>query len=332
MTGGGQSNSPYTTSQEVQTAAGMGKLAAATGAKFALALGDNFYDAGVQDVTSVRFKGTFEDVFSADSLQAAAGFTFHVLAGNHDHKGNVTAQVDYSAVSKRWDFPSLWYTFTETAGDGTTVQYVMIDTVVLTGQSLVSDPDTGAIVRELNGRELPGAADAALANAQLAWIEATLKASTADFLVVAGHYPVYSICEHGPTPYLQEHLKPLLQQYKVTAYMNGHDHCAEHIAVPGDSAHVDYHTIGSAHENSDNTKHESSKYTPKHALKWHTGKGDGGFATVAASKAGGFVVAHYDGDGKLLYTAPARQPRSSTGVLTTAVKRQQRARPQVATA
>ncbi len=42
---------------------------------------------------------------------------------------------------------------------------------------------------------------------------------------------------------------------------------------------------------------------------------------MAASKAGGFVVAHYDGDGTLLYTAPARQPREK-----------QRARPQVATA
>ena len=31
------------------------------------------------------------------------------------------------------------------------------------------------------------------------WLEDTLKASTASFLVVAGHYPVWSICEHGPT-------------------------------------------------------------------------------------------------------------------------------------
>ena len=264
-------------------------------------------------------------------LGAKAGFAFHVIAGNHDHGGNVTAQIDYSSVSKRWDYPSLYYTFTETAQDGTTVQYVMIDTVVLSGNSLVLHPDTGAIERELTGHELPGPADEVAATTQLAWIEATLKASTADFLVVAGHYPVYSICEHGPTPYLQEHLKPLLQQYKVTAYMNGHDHCAEHIAVPGDSAHVDYHTIGSAHSNDDSEAHKGWPFTPKNALQWHDGTGDGGFATVTASKAKGFVVAHYDGDGTLLYTAPARQPRAAAAQAT-ALKRQQRARPQVATA
>ena len=32
---------------------------------------------------------------------------------------------------------------------------------------------------------------------QTAWIEDTLAASTADFLWVAGHYPVWSVCSHG---------------------------------------------------------------------------------------------------------------------------------------
>ena len=79
---------------------------------------------------------------------------------------------------------------------------------------------------------------------------------------------------------------------------------------------MDYHTIGSAHENSDNTRHAGKKYTPKGALKWHTGKGDGGFAKVTVSKAAGFVVEHYDGSGKLLYTAPARQPRNKKTSIT----------------
>ena len=37
---------------------------------------------------------------------------------------------------------------------------------------------------------------------QLGWLEATLNASTAAWLVVAGHYPVYSGGEHGDTPEL----------------------------------------------------------------------------------------------------------------------------------
>ena len=99
--------------------------------------------------------------------------------------------------------------------------------------------------------------------------------------------------------------------------------------MPGDTAHVDYHTIGSAHSNDDSTAHANWPYTPKNAVKFHDGTGDGGFALVTVSKAGGFVVEHYNGDGTLLYTAPARQPRKST----TALKRQEaRPQPLVATA
>ncbi len=47
---------------------------------------------------------------------------------------------------------------------------------------------------------------------------------SAKYLFVAGHFPVLSIGEHGPTPCLTRQLQPLLAQYKVTAYFDGHDH------------------------------------------------------------------------------------------------------------
>ena len=62
------------------------------------------------------------------------------------------------------------------------------------------------------------------AEAQWDWLESTLRSSTAHYLIVGGHYPVWSIAEHGPTKCLVDRLRPLLQKYQVTAYIDGHDH------------------------------------------------------------------------------------------------------------
>ena len=46
--------------------------------KFVLAMGDNFYDKGIQgDATDSRFQSTFEDVYTYESLQTP----WLVLAG-----------------------------------------------------------------------------------------------------------------------------------------------------------------------------------------------------------------------------------------------------------
>merc|ERR1719183_2457375 len=156
---GGSVHSPYTTSDEVNTAKGMNSVAGSLGAKFALALGDNFYDHGLDSVDSDRFDKTFEQCFSGDNVQASNNFTFHVVAGNHDHLGNVQAQIDYSERSERWNFPSQYYSFSETAPDGATVEIVLIDTVQLSG---ISDHENF-----LEGSELPGPLNATAAGAQL---------------------------------------------------------------------------------------------------------------------------------------------------------------------
>ena len=57
---GGQPTSPYYTTAEKDIAAAMGKTAQNVGSQFTIALGDNFYDVGVKDVTDPRFKETFE--------------------------------------------------------------------------------------------------------------------------------------------------------------------------------------------------------------------------------------------------------------------------------
>ena len=59
---------------------------------------------------------------------------------------------------------------------------------------------------------------------QLEWIKDVIRSSTADFLLVGGHYPVYSAGMHGSTQCLIDKLKPSLDAYDVTAFLAGHDH------------------------------------------------------------------------------------------------------------
>jgi hypothetical protein len=122
--------------------------------------------------------------------------------------------------------------------------------------------------------------------------------STADYIIVAGHYPVHSVAEHGPSHPLQADSFPFLRDYQVSAYLCGHDHDAQHIDV-GDG--VQYHVVGSAHGGKALWWHTHS--IEKDQLKFKTSE-DGGFAIISASKKG-MIIQHADEDGKILYTAPA---------------------------
>jgi tartrate-resistant acid phosphatase type 5 len=51
---------------------------------------------------------------------------------------------------------------------------------------------------------------------QLAWLEGQMKTSTADYLWVGGHYPVWTGCAHGNTAELHTDLKPLLEKYHAS--------------------------------------------------------------------------------------------------------------------
>ena len=67
-----------------------------------------------------RFFLTYENVFHDQSLQ----IPWYVIAGNHDHYGNVSAQIAYTKKSNRWKFPSLFYSKTFAVQGRLSIQYV----------------------------------------------------------------------------------------------------------------------------------------------------------------------------------------------------------------
>ncbi|KAK2513738.1 hypothetical protein Q9966_016057 [Columba livia] len=128
---GGIPEPPFATPREVATAAAMGRAATELGADFVLALGDNFYYKGVRDEWDPRFQDTFERVFSVPGLRDLPWF---VLAGNHDHAGNVTAQMAYGRHSPRWHFPHYFYSLRlSLPGTNASARLLLLDTVLLCG-------------------------------------------------------------------------------------------------------------------------------------------------------------------------------------------------------
>jgi hypothetical protein len=48
-----------------------------------------------------------------------------------------------------------------------------------------------------------------------------ISAQKIPYVIIAGHYPIWSVSMHGPTYLLAEKLRPLLFKYKVNAYFCG---------------------------------------------------------------------------------------------------------------
>ncbi len=83
----------------------------AQGCDFALYLGDNFYDTGVEGPEDDQFETKFELPY------AELDFPFYVVLGNHDYGGDGAGyefwkgdyQVEYTAYSDKWTLPNAFY-------------------------------------------------------------------------------------------------------------------------------------------------------------------------------------------------------------------------------
>jgi len=290
---GDQGGSPnpllkFTTTAQKKVSDSMANIIRASGAEFVIGVGDNFYEFGVKTANDVRFKDTFEDIYHQPELQKR----WYIIAGNHDHYGNVDAELEYAKTSNRWYMPNLYYTETlHIPNTDKSVQFIFLDTIILAGLSHDGDMTQ------------PKRLHLSEADKQLEWLEETLASSTAHWKIVVGHYPVYSVAEHGPTDFLITNMAPLLKKYDVALYLCGHDHSLQHLS----SDNIEYVVCGAGCK-TDGNRHHASK-VPSGSLKyaWGPDSGtisgnhhNGGFSYFEVSQEA-IKMTFYDQDGNVLY-------------------------------
>ncbi|HJV42159.1 tartrate-resistant acid phosphatase type 5 family protein [Caulobacter sp.] len=216
-----------------QVAAAMGATALDHASRFVVSAGDNFYPAGVTSTADAQWRLSFEDVYTAPALQ----IPWFSALGNHDYRGDVQAQIDYSRLSDRWRMPNRYFKVEGAAFGAGFVDLFVIDT-----SPMVDGRNYDEWLQQLARGRHPSHESAR----QLAWLDQALTNSTAAWKIVVGHHPVYS-GGHGDSPHLVERLAPMLEARGVQLYVNGHDHSLQHIRRGA----VDYVCTGSGAEAND---------------------------------------------------------------------------------
>ncbi|MGQ9620721.1 MAG: metallophosphoesterase [Bacteroidales bacterium] len=207
----------------------MGDIAEEINARFIVTGGDNFQINGVASISDPLWLTSFENIYTHPSLHVE----WYPALGNHDHGGNIQAQIDYSKVSRRWKMPAPYYTLTKTR-DSVSIRLVILDT-----QSIV------------NGISNPGK-NYSTENAmkQIHWTDSVLASEKEDWVIVVGHHPVYSAHPtRQNTEELVEYLNPTLNKYDVDFYIGSHDHIFQHLKDTLNKVDYFVNTAGSSVRN-----------------------------------------------------------------------------------
>lgn len=242
--------------EQKPVAATMGEVADQVGPEAVLALGDTHHYEGVQSVTDPLWMTNYELIYSHPELMV----DWHAICGNHEYRGNTQAVTDYSAISRRWEMPAKYYSkvFED---DETSLRVVFIDTTPLIDKY------------RKKSDEYPDAAGEDM-DAQLKWLDKTLADAKEDWIVVAGHHPIYAFTDKSEAERsdMQKRVDTILRKHNVDMYICGHIHNYQHIRKPDSTIDYIVNTSG------------SKTRTPE--------KTDG---TVFCSNAPGFAVMTADG-------------------------------------
>jgi tartrate-resistant acid phosphatase type 5 len=200
----------------------MAKTAASLDAGFIVAVGDNFYPGGVQSISDPNWHYSFEEIYRAYVLHC----DWYVALGNHDYKGSIQAQIDYSTVSRRWHMPAPYYSRKINLNDGKELLLVVMDTNPFIDAYYSKDDEMGKNVSVQDTAK------------QRRWLEQTLSDTSASikWKIVVGHHPMYSggkRIKSKDTDDMKRKFQSLFDRTKVAAYLCGHEHDLQVIRPAG---------------------------------------------------------------------------------------------------
>lgn len=199
----------------------LGHATIALEAEFIVSVGDNFYPNGVASTTDYHWISSFETIYKDPSLYT----DWYVALGNHDYRGNVQAQIDYSNVSRRWNMPARYYSKTFEVNDNERLLLIVMDSNPYI-DSYHEDPEkyTGVAAQDTAK--------------QTQWLIEQLKTDDPQvkWKVVVGHHPLYSggkRKESEDTKLFEKKFADLFDQHQVDAYICGHEHDLQIIKPQG---------------------------------------------------------------------------------------------------
>ncbi|KOS06584.1 acid phosphatase [Flavobacterium akiainvivens] len=255
----------------------MGKAAMTIESDFTVCVGDNFYPNGVQSTEDHQWISSFENIYTNMSLHN----DWYVALGNHDYRGSIQAQLDYTKVSRRWQMPDKYYSKTFDLDNGDKVLMVVMDT----NPYIDSYRKPGMMYENIIAQDTL---------AQTQWLTETLKNADekVKWKIVVGHHPLYSGGKRKTNPdtiKFAERFAGVFDTYRVDAYICGHEHDLQIIKPKG--RYTTQFLSGAASEVRPTGKTEGTLFAESQA----------GFMTfsITSNKLLVQVVNH---EGKILYT------------------------------
>ncbi|GER53768.1 purple acid phosphatase 17 [Striga asiatica] len=193
----------------------MGRIGEELDIDFVVSTGDNFYDNGLKGENDPLFLDSFTNIYTAKSLQKQ----WFAVLGNHDYRGDAVAQL--SPYLRKID--SRWLCLRSFVVDAEIAEFFFVDTTPFVDKYF-TEPENHKY--DWRGVSPVNSYTANL----LKDLESALMKSKARWKIVVGHHAIRSVSLHGDTRELVHRLLPILRAYEVDLYLNGHDHCLEHIS------------------------------------------------------------------------------------------------------